>query len=290
MSRKSTIHFLVSFAIVIGLLFSVLLSMLASAPVRATDVGGQITSDTTWTKANSPYIVTSSVLVNEGVTLTVEPGVTVKFEALKGMLIDGQLVARGTASESITFTSSQTTPAKGDWVNIVFSEKSVDTNLDQGGGYLSGSILEYCTVEYGGASDQAALQFLSGTGTRVIEHCVIRNNASTGLRSQSTTLHVTSCTVSGNFAGGIYASDGQSTISGCTISGNSASYGGGIRGTGGPFTISGCTISTNSAYSGGGIDADGGPFVISDCTISGNSASYGGGIRGTGGPFTISGC
>ena len=41
---------------------------------NATDVGGIISSDTTWTLAGSPYNATSIVQVAEGVTLTIEPG------------------------------------------------------------------------------------------------------------------------------------------------------------------------------------------------------------------------
>jgi len=53
-------------------------SMLLIANVQAsTPVGGIITSDTTWTDTNSPYTLTGSVTVNPGVTLTIEPGVTV---------------------------------------------------------------------------------------------------------------------------------------------------------------------------------------------------------------------
>ena len=45
--------------------------------VLATDVGGIINSNTTWTLANSPYTVTSEVEVDYGVTLTIEPGVVI---------------------------------------------------------------------------------------------------------------------------------------------------------------------------------------------------------------------
>jgi len=55
--------------------------------------------------ANSPYIVTGNILVNQGVTLTIEPGVTVKFNKDLYMYVDGTLIARGIEGNLITFTS-----------------------------------------------------------------------------------------------------------------------------------------------------------------------------------------
>jgi hypothetical protein len=53
--------------------------LLLSTPVHAaTNVSGQINSDTEWTVANSPYVV-SATTINQGATLTVDPGVVVKF-------------------------------------------------------------------------------------------------------------------------------------------------------------------------------------------------------------------
>ena len=67
------------------------------------EVSGVIIEDTTWKSINSPYIVTGNILVNEGVTLTIEPGVVVKFEDHSVadyygyyIKIDGTLVAKGT--------------------------------------------------------------------------------------------------------------------------------------------------------------------------------------------------
>jgi hypothetical protein len=45
-----------------------------------TSTAGHIVNDTTWTVANSPYIVNCALVVNNGVTLTIEPGVVVKFK------------------------------------------------------------------------------------------------------------------------------------------------------------------------------------------------------------------
>ena len=53
-----------------------LVSLVIYVPkVLATDVSGTLSSDTTWSASGSPYVVTGSVLVSEGVKLTVEAGV-----------------------------------------------------------------------------------------------------------------------------------------------------------------------------------------------------------------------
>lgn len=71
---------------------------------RATEVGGIISSDTTWTKADSPYQITSTVQIPSGVTLTIKPGVTVSGGNM--FLLMGILRAHGTAQEPIVFNGS----------------------------------------------------------------------------------------------------------------------------------------------------------------------------------------
>jgi hypothetical protein len=80
-------------------------------PLRAeaaTNAGGVLASDTTWTVADSPYIVTSTVQIPQGVTLTIEPGVRV--EASSGLqtmfLVHGTLRAIGTESSRIEFNGA----------------------------------------------------------------------------------------------------------------------------------------------------------------------------------------
>ena len=66
-------------------------------------VKGIISSNTTWTKANSPYTLQGPVAVDKGVTLTIEPGVTVNLNG-HYIQVNGTLISRGTDSEKITFT------------------------------------------------------------------------------------------------------------------------------------------------------------------------------------------
>jgi hypothetical protein len=70
------------------------------------NISGVINSNTAWTVANSPYTITGNTLVNSGVTLTVDPGVTVNFNSEFYLQVEGTLSAVGTVSDSIVFTGS----------------------------------------------------------------------------------------------------------------------------------------------------------------------------------------
>jgi parallel beta-helix repeat protein len=280
-------------------------------------VGGIITSNTTWTEANSPYIVTSSVLVSEGVNLTIEPGVVVKFESAKGLEVDGELIARGNETESIVFTSFKddayggdsngdgalTVPAAGDWAYIYLTDSCVDAELDVDGSYVGGTIMEYCVVEYAGSSGtdgavqiDSSAPFLNCTtvcnsgsngvyineGTPIIVNSTISCNANRGINvidnAGGAFLTISGNTITNNGAG-IYASvsSGTAVISNNTISNNGQE---GVSVTGSDFTISGNLIRFNL---GGGIRVSYvSTLVITDNIIVGNSAGYymgyGGGV------------
>ena len=66
-----------------------------------------VSTSGTWTRSASPYLVTNDVRVPEGSTLTIEPGVTIQFrDADDDLVVDGALVAVGTSTAPITFTSA----------------------------------------------------------------------------------------------------------------------------------------------------------------------------------------
>ncbi len=122
-----------------------------------TEVNGIISSNTTWSLKNGPYVVTGNILVNDGVVLTIEPGVEIIFKKhpMRGMgytiKIDGTLVSKGTEKNKITFTSENKQP--GDWGAIYFSASSTDWNENSG----NGSIIENSIIEYGGSSQDRAI-------------------------------------------------------------------------------------------------------------------------------------
>ena len=111
-----------------------------------TNVAGLINTNTTWTQQNSPYTVTSNILVQNGSTLTIEPGVVVKVNANIYIKVEGFLIANGNETNKIVFTSNLTAPAKGDWANIWL--KSTSCVLDQNDNYISGSYINHCIISF----------------------------------------------------------------------------------------------------------------------------------------------
>ncbi len=248
---RRLLHLLVSLCVLAS-------SLLINVPTaQADDVGGPIDTDTTWTLAGSPYTVVSPVLVMEGVTLTIEPGVTVKFNSHKALQVDGELIAMGTNENPITFTSNVGTNP-GDWDYIVFSDISADAVYDVDGNYVSGSILKYVVIEYAGganlAENNGALR-LDAAGP-FITQSTIRNNASAGIigYNHPTTLKLTHNSIMNNSGTGIRVI----TATYLEITDN---------------VISGNVNSPSSG--GGGIQVDGATTsIISRNVIRGNTASW----------------
>lgn len=73
-----------------------------------------------------------------GKTLTVQSGSTLKFYSGIKLKINGTLIAEGTASNRITFTSVNASPSWGDWGGIYFKDSSVDANC----------IVKYADIKY----------------------------------------------------------------------------------------------------------------------------------------------
>lgn len=107
-----------------------------------TILSGKITTNTTL-KAGNIYKLRGLVYVTNGATLTIEPGTKIVGEADKngGLIITrgAKIMAEGTASNPIIFTSEKASPKRGDWAGVVLLGKA-PTNSSYNGKAGEGEI------------------------------------------------------------------------------------------------------------------------------------------------------
>lgn len=183
--------------ILVGLMSACILALLLMAlsserySARATGPtyipGGSITNTVTWTLEKSPYIVTGSVRVENTGILTIEPGVEIRFEAETELEVLGQLVAVGTVTRPITFTSNLTTPAPGDWRGLLFIAAD------------SRGRLAWCDVGYAGRSmpGNPALSIRYSNDVQV-DHCRIHHSNQEGVSIFESRVRLTDVQVENN--------------------------------------------------------------------------------------------
>ena len=218
-----------------------ILIIAACSGANATTVSGGIYTNTTWTLANSPYIVMDTVVVFPNVVLTIEPGVVVKFQNNKLLEIrGGQLNAIGTATDSITFTSVSLTPAPGIWSSVYLYASNNTT-------------FRYCNFSYAsiGINDCGNLTQISHsnfsmnvTGAAstscgccmIVDTCVFTNNT-TALSAPAITIR------NSNFRLNHYAIESVSgfTIENCVVNANMVGINCSYEGL-----ITACVIDSNS--------------------------------------------
>ena len=171
-------------------------------------LSGDITSNMTLSAANV-YKLNGCVTVKSGVTLTIPAGTVlqgIKTTGAQAFLIverNGKIVANGTPTNPIIFTSDQPVGARapGDWGGIALfgnanNNNSNSLSVDMGcAPYIGGGtnnadnsgVLKYVQVHFAGAqasatspSRSAVLLNSVGTGT-VVDHMQITNSLNDGL-------------------------------------------------------------------------------------------------------------
>ncbi len=101
--------------------------------------GGVIAADAI-VRAGCVVTIGERYLVTKGATLTIEPGAKLSFKKGASLAVqDGALVAKGTTTEPVVFTSAEAAPSPGDWGGIVFAATQKP------------STLEHVVVEWAGA-------------------------------------------------------------------------------------------------------------------------------------------
>jgi parallel beta-helix repeat protein len=212
-----------------------------------TTVPSNIVSDTTWTPGGNPYIITGTCTINTGATLTIDPGVIVKFNNAASLEVDGKLHAIGNITDTIIFTSNLSTPSPGCWTGIkaiwtgspsptgeqikmeyvsgLYADKFIDMDLAYDGPYtfkncrfgynkkvnhdggLPSAIWEYCKFDHNWTSLESC-QFYSR-----VSHSLFVNNIDGAMGI----IHNDTCTFMYNT--GIALSPYGATV-GCTVQHN----------------------------------------------------------------------
>jgi len=193
-------------------LFSIILMLISSAftfasrelvfTANATYVEGSITKDTVWTLIDSPFVISKNVSVYSNATLTIEPGVEVRFGGRFSLMVEGRLVAEGTQDNMITFTSNKDEPEAGDGGTIEFNGAQLSTFV-------------YCVVEH--ATNGITVE----NGALKIQHSTISSNCESGIRILNGNVEVKSNEIVDNAESGIYITgDNQVTIQNNAIKSN----------------------------------------------------------------------
>jgi len=299
-----------------------LLSVVSNPGIAQTEVIGFIEQDTTWAQANSPYRFAGPIVVNKGITLTIESDVTVDMNG-HDLTVNGALIAKGADSRNIKFVQA----SKAEGKDISLTSFSMSAKYDDNGNYLSGSILQYCTLESFSVigapyinhceikdgsitiSGDVKTVVISHTkidggiqknryGSRIAE-IVLKNNVCRSIEiNEIRNVTLSENTISG---GGIEIERGQTitlkgnSVTDCyrrinlsgykvTLLNNVVRQCGGIDISGRNVTVQDNTIAENSSDSrGGGLSVGGGVVSIKNNTISGNTGRSGGGIYVSGG-------
>ncbi|GAJ07730.1 unnamed protein product, partial [marine sediment metagenome] len=225
----------VTLQVAITICFTFFIINYSSAQPTTREVSGDITENTTW--ADDTILVTGDIVVNEDITLSINPGTWIKFQGNYGIEVHGYLVAEGIPGDTIIFTRMDTlgfsnySNNQGGWKGLAFV--SDGTHQDT-------SRLSLCKISF----------------VKCIE-----NNYGGIYNSGTHKLKIWNCTIENNFAyqygGGIYSSGSQGAtllITDCMITNNYAGqYGGGIYGTYKTRIINSSITDNYSGQWGGGI-------------------------------------
>ncbi|RMG89866.1 MAG: right-handed parallel beta-helix repeat-containing protein, partial [Chloroflexi bacterium] len=268
----------------------------ATIPVTVTTqngieyVGGIISSDTVWT-GDKTYIVTSNILVNQGVTLTIQPGAVISYENNYYIRAKGILKAIGNHQLPIVLTGPGAAIVELDCPAIV-----------RDGQYVDGCTIQYASLKgvgikgtsvyiaYNKISDVHSYGYNSAapliiSGDSIAEYNEIVDNQTsyfgTLAADGGVVRHNTVKYNVGGYSGGIYAT-GETTVSYNIVRGNRNGECGALpprgsgTGAGGILADGAITISHNLIEHNYGAPVGGIVILSSNSTVYANTIVWNG--------------
>jgi hypothetical protein len=141
----------------------------------ATDVTQDITTDTTWRAADSPFIIRTSISVRNNATLTIEAGVVVRFAGNFTLTIQSgsRLVAQGQADRLIQFIPDNAGAGPSAYRGIVFENGST-------------GLMEYCLVDR--AHDGVRIRSSVNEGEVTLRNCTFQRCGASGVVVNASTV------------------------------------------------------------------------------------------------------
>ncbi len=145
----------------------------------------EVNEDIVWTLDDSPVVIEENIWITEQGSLTIEPGVIIKFAPEGFISINGFFIAEGTAEDPIVFTSIKddeyggdtngdgdaTSPESADWKFLGF-------NIN-----MNNNILNNAIIKYGGSNGGGAINIFKSKLT--INNAFITDNAAAIKSNQS---------------------------------------------------------------------------------------------------------
>ena len=132
--------------------------------------GGYISSDLTFTKACSPYVIQLSMDISERATLIIEAGTVVLFARGNSIFVSGRVDIRGTQSDPVILDAYSANPSPGGWSALRF-----------GGTPASPSQIRYATIRNCGYGNDGCVWTDTSTAKLVtLDHITISDSAGNG--------------------------------------------------------------------------------------------------------------